>query len=308
MKAIFIGGCERSGTTLLGSLIGRMDSAICTPESQFKYGLCDANSKRDMKRIKYNFRLGLWNLGENVIDKCISSSSSGMELLNCLVAEYSKKKARNNQVEWWVDHTPNNLKKSWYLERYFPNARYIHIVRDGRGVAASVMPLDWGPNTALWAGPWWVRQVGYGLAAEKMIGERAIRVKYEELLSRPRYVLSKISEYLDLPIDMHLSPQPSSDFQVPSYSDNQHELIGSSIDESRATAWKDDLSNRQIRDFESESFDMLKMLGYECMEDIKNGIGADMNFSYKAVRFMQDKVIFNLLNKMRKFIRAKKSC
>ncbi|MBD3360653.1 hypothetical protein GF366_02510, partial [Candidatus Peregrinibacteria bacterium] len=36
MKYIFIGGCPRSGTTMLGSLLGAHPEALCIPESQFK--------------------------------------------------------------------------------------------------------------------------------------------------------------------------------------------------------------------------------------------------------------------------------
>jgi Sulfotransferase family len=36
LQPIFIGGCPRSGTTMLGSMIGSMSSCIVTPESIFK--------------------------------------------------------------------------------------------------------------------------------------------------------------------------------------------------------------------------------------------------------------------------------
>ena len=34
-KVVFIGGCSRSGTTLLGSLLGSPSNCVTTPESQF---------------------------------------------------------------------------------------------------------------------------------------------------------------------------------------------------------------------------------------------------------------------------------
>ena len=37
MKTIFIGGCARSGTTLLGAMLGVHKECLTTPESQFKF-------------------------------------------------------------------------------------------------------------------------------------------------------------------------------------------------------------------------------------------------------------------------------
>lgn len=302
MDVIFVGGCERSGTTLLGTILGRIPGAVCTPESQFKYGLCEADCSGDMRVVKNSFRLSLWGLKDGTINDCIRRSSTGKELLHHLVKAYGENTVNEGSAKIWVDHTPTNLKKSWYLDRYFPHAKYIHIVRDGRGVAASVMPLDWGPNTALWAGPWWAEQIGHGLAAEKMIGERVLQVKYEKLLKEPSHVLSKIARYFELPVDAQSISQSSSDFQVPSYSDSQHELIGSSINESRATAWRSELSDRQIRDFESGASDMIQLLGYKCSV---NGQIDKMGMSYKAFRFLQDKCVINIINKIRNYTRRK---
>lgn len=35
-QQIFIGGCSRSGTTLLGAMLGAHSDIICSPESHFK--------------------------------------------------------------------------------------------------------------------------------------------------------------------------------------------------------------------------------------------------------------------------------
>jgi len=39
MKPIFIGGCERSGTTLLGAMLGGHADLLCVPEMQFKFDI-----------------------------------------------------------------------------------------------------------------------------------------------------------------------------------------------------------------------------------------------------------------------------
>ena len=56
----------------------------------------------------------------------------------------------------WVDHTPQNLIHAKLLVDLFPDARMIHIVRDGRAVANSLMRVDRGPNNIEDAANFWV--------------------------------------------------------------------------------------------------------------------------------------------------------
>jgi len=55
----------------------------------------------------------------------------------------------------WVEMTPPNAKAADALCRMFPRARIVHMVRDGRDVAASVARRTWGPNDVPSALGWW---------------------------------------------------------------------------------------------------------------------------------------------------------
>jgi Sulfotransferase family len=68
------------------------------------------------------------------------------------------------EADWWVDHTPTNLRFARLLTAWFPEARFIHIVRDP-GRAASVMPLNWGPNTITEAALFWKRRMALALTS-----------------------------------------------------------------------------------------------------------------------------------------------
>lgn len=59
----------------------------------------------------------------------------------------------------WVEMTPPNAKRALELTRLFPRSRVIHMVRDGRDVAASVAIRSWGPNDILSALSWWGKQM-----------------------------------------------------------------------------------------------------------------------------------------------------
>src|SRR5699024_12788194 len=52
-----------------------------------------------------------------------------------------------------------NANRAAALCRMFPDDRLVHVVRDGRDVAASVARRSWGPNDILSALTWWGNQV-----------------------------------------------------------------------------------------------------------------------------------------------------
>jgi hypothetical protein len=45
MKPIFIGGCERSGTTLLGAMLGTHPRYLCVPEMKFKIDVLSSSGE-----------------------------------------------------------------------------------------------------------------------------------------------------------------------------------------------------------------------------------------------------------------------
>ena len=63
-------------------------------------------------------------------------------------------------------------------------------------MAASLLPLDWGPNNTLHAAEYWLAHTAPGLAAESELGaERVLRVKYEDLVSQPESALQRIASF-----------------------------------------------------------------------------------------------------------------
>jgi hypothetical protein len=57
----------------------------------------------------------------------------------------------------WIEMTPSTALNATSLLRLFPDMRIVHVVRDGRDVAASVARLwGWDPEAAL---EWWLRRV-----------------------------------------------------------------------------------------------------------------------------------------------------
>jgi hypothetical protein len=266
MKPVFIGGCGRSGTTLLGSLLGAHSECIVTPESQFKIeslrllaGSEDTGLAEILEMIRSHSRFKLWDVRVDPAEGLQRASDLG-SLLVWFVQKYAQSRGKPH-ASFWVDHTGANSKYAPSMLELYPEARFIHLVRDGRGVAASVMPLDWGPNSVHLAAHWWTEQVAYGLASELYLGPRAMRMTFEELVSSPEASLRRLCDFLELTFEPGMIH--ADGFDVPSFTRSQHQLVGEPPDPTRAECWKHDLTQREIEVFESLTGDLLVALGYE---------------------------------------------
>lgn len=271
IRPLFIGGCERSGTTMLGAMVGAHSRSVCVPESHFIEHLLtqdgfDPEAIEPGKTLAAivahrRYRL-LWDLplDSDAVDAA-ELGSTYAELLSWLVRAYGGRLGKTGAL-LWVDHTPSNFKRGLTMLRMFPEARFIHLVRDGRGVAASLLPLDWGPNDILSAADFWMARCAAGLAAELQLGsERVLRVRYEDLLLNPEATLRAIAVFAGLPYE---SAMTQGTGHGPSrYNQRQHRLVGQPPDQSRAHSWNRCLTPRQIEIFESEAGELLETLGYQ---------------------------------------------
>lgn len=262
MKAVFVGGCPRSGTTLVGTLLAAYLDCTVTPESQFKN---EWFRYRDEATDPWDFvtahpRFKLWDIDvADVPDPRPSDIGAAVELA---VGAYANKTGQS-ATSPWIDHTPSNLRFAATfdeIERW--DLRYVHIVRDGRAIANSIMPLDWGPNTAMAAGRYWAAEIGAALAAETRFPDRTMRVRYEDLLVSTDDTIAGIADFTGL------SPRPGGPdldtVHMPDYyTKNYHRLLHGGVDQTRSAAWRKELAPRQIELFEFASGELLDLLGYD---------------------------------------------
>ena len=108
----------------------------------------------------------------------------------------------------WADCTPEY---GLYLKRIdsdFPDARILHVVRDGRDVALSlgrqnfIQPLPWHRgDREVSAGAYWAWINQKITEASQAFGDRYLRFKYESLCDNYKKSLNEISEFIGKPID-----------------------------------------------------------------------------------------------------------
>ncbi len=259
MKTVFIGGCDRSGTTLLASMLGCATGAIVTPESQFKYDILD--NFEHCKHSDSLWRLKMWGISYSVLTDYVKKAKDGKLLLQGLVYAYAKSVGADSKPLLWIDHTPANIRNVISLAAHFQDAKFVHIIRDGRAVATSVMPLEWGPNNILDAADWWLGKLSFGLAACSILPNMVKMIKYEALVEHPERELRNLCAFLD--IEYSEKMPTGQGFRVPGYTRKQHVLVGRRPDVSRLYAWSDNLTAREVGLFEFKAGEMLRLMEYE---------------------------------------------
>jgi hypothetical protein len=80
----------------------------------------------------------------------------------------------------------------------WPKARFIHLVRDGRDVALSTIPMGWAGN--MWSGisRWVEAEECWSAVAERLPDDQHMTVNYEALIADPEIELNRITHFLGL--------------------------------------------------------------------------------------------------------------
>lgn len=82
------------------------------------------------------------------------------------------------------------------LAALFPQARYIHLVRDPRDVARSSIGMGWAGNTYRGVDIWAAAERSWDRLVPSLTAERYLQVHYEELLARLTGELTRICAFL----------------------------------------------------------------------------------------------------------------
>lgn len=270
-RPVFIGGCDRSGTTLLGDLLGTSPWTLTTPESQFLHELLlhlklgSFPTPQDAARwLQNHFRFAAWDLqlAPEKLEQLLALDNA-RDTIEGIIQGYARQYHPHKAgADVWVDHTPDNFKYHAMLKARFPEARFIHIVRDGRAVCASIKDLDWGPNNAYSASRHWADRLQQALAVESAEGDNCYRIHFEDLVANPAGELAKLCAFIDIPFDDAMIK--GGGLVLPKFTRNQHRHVGQAPQASKADQWRQTLSRRELREFESYPFSrtLLEHLGY----------------------------------------------
>jgi hypothetical protein len=202
-RPVFIVGCPRSGTSLAVELFARHPDVANWSEAG---RLWDPEHYSDAEADH------CW--GEERVTERVARRLHGW----CEWYRASRGRSR------FVNKHPRNSVRIDFLDRIFPDARFIHVIRDGRAVVNSILteirrsprrqkipfggfckPPDWRrllredlvEQTALQ----WGEIVRYVRARRERLSQRYLEVSYEALCADPRATYKACFAFAGLPVD-----------------------------------------------------------------------------------------------------------
>jgi hypothetical protein len=136
------------------------------------------------------------------------------------------------------------------LRSLWPQARYVHLVRDPRDVARSVLQKGWAGNIYQASGVWIQAEDCWDSLVTHLSHDQAIELHYENLIAQTEAELSRICKF----IGVEFAPA-MLDYQVDArqYPPPDHRL---------ASQWKTKLSPRDVAMVERRTADRLESRGY----------------------------------------------
>ena len=97
------------------------------------------------------------------------------------------------------DNTPSYVWAIPKIDALLPLSKYIHMVRDPRDVAASMLKMRFGANDAVTAALDWTGNLGAWLACERLVPEhRRFEIRYEDLCADPERELKRVAVFLGI--------------------------------------------------------------------------------------------------------------
>lgn len=237
---VLAGGTGRSGTTIIGKLLSRHSAVGLARPSEIRIltygnGLLDLHLRNRVGRYRHflvtdklhlsRFRYRLFNDWWERESKSggIAGLIQGMEpaklqeLYDLLKEDWRSNRGSApalffrsfvdsqktlTKKKLWVDTTPSNLYRSHEIANFLPKVRFIHMVRDGRDVIASVIREPWGPNSYEEGLVWYRNRMIRNVQNSKALGSQVLTISLEDLVIRNRTdSLIRVLNFLELEVD-----------------------------------------------------------------------------------------------------------
>jgi sulfotransferase family protein len=282
--APFVIGMTRSGTTLLRLMLDSHPELTIPPETHFVPDVIKAfNDGRDSPE---EF-VAVMAASRRWADFGIPAEQLRRELekLRPLLSPevplraFYRLYAKGQRKRRWGDKTPGYATKMRRIQRTLPEARFIHMIRDGRDVALSLQEREAGLSTEQVARRWRHRINNTRRAAEHV--PDYVEIRYEDLVGDPETTLRRICDHIDLKwsprmLDYHeraaerleemAQPLAAEEDKRALSAESRleaHALTSEPPRTDRSGRWRGEMAPDELATFEEHAGELLAELGYE---------------------------------------------
>jgi hypothetical protein len=133
-------------------------------------------------------------------------------------------------------------------QQLFPQARFIHLIRDPRDCARSSIGMGWAGNVYFGLDPWIHAEASWDRLSPHLRKGQALQVQYEEMVAHPQEVLSRVCRFLGLAYDARMLELGDTTYSPPSAA--------------FANQWQRHMSEGDVKLVEARVGDIMRARGY----------------------------------------------
>jgi hypothetical protein len=280
----FIVGVGRSGTTLLRMMLDSHPELSIPPETNFfralRKGLPGQRDPRGffLKTVAVAQQRSDFGFTTAELERRVRAIQP-FDLASALRALYLLYASRFGKKRWG-DKTPTNLPEMEMIQRVLPEARFIHVVRDGRDVALSLKEVWFGPDTFRECAEAWVWAIEQARRQRPAL-RHYVEVRFETLVREPETTLREVCGFLDLPwapsmLAYHQRAAERLEESCRDYVDPGGRLVATGRqriaalrrtaarpDAGRIGRWRTEMNAQERDEFHAVAAETLRGLGYE---------------------------------------------
>jgi Sulfotransferase family len=266
----FIVGCDRSGTTLLRLILDRSGEVAIPTESMTLVDFArerdapldtDAAFDRLARAVWRHPKIREWGLAGGPPKR--EGRTGAAAYRAALEAPYLAY-ARGRGAARWADKTPHYVLHAGLIRRTFPEARIVHIVRDGRDVALSLLRVPFGAANVWAAAHQWRDAVDAGDAAAERDADAVLTVRYEDLVAEPEATVRRVCAFCELTFRSEmLQVERTGADRLIRGQESWFTQLGAGITTASAGRWRTQMSPARQAVFTSIAAGALRRHGYE---------------------------------------------
>jgi hypothetical protein len=305
--APFIVGMTRSGTTLLRLMLDSHPKLAIPPETHFVPQVLklfrgeEPGPGKIASQIAATRRFADLGFTRAEVRRALADVSPLDDGL-ALRAFYDLY-ARRQGKKRFGEKTPGYGERMKRIEGALPEARFIHMIRDGRDVALSYERKEADPVATKKIAVRWRRRVN----ATRRQGDKVAHyteVRYEDLVTDPEGELRRLCEFIELDfrpemltyheraaerleeIAKPLEAEEGKAGMAPEQRLAAHERLMEPPSADRVAIWRREMSETDQAEFENKAGELLAELGYETRTDFtlspERSTGTDFSLSPKS--------------------------
>ncbi|MBM7623039.1 sulfotransferase [Sporohalobacter salinus] len=262
----FIIGCGRSGTTLLRSILNAHSDISIPPEfvalaeliktyKNFNYISWNDLLNMIISVFKSTPHFSIWKVElSEIYEQLLDLEQKERTLAKIIDTIYNNFLQHNfSQAKIWGDKTPLNTLNIELIDEVFPDAKYIHLIRNGKDVVSSYLNSTKYVNSVERACARWNKHVSKGLEfKESQNKDEYLEVYYEDLVTNPSQEVEKICNLIGVEFNSTMLNYHDQLSKLDDTKAEQHKNLHKDINTDSIGKWEKGLNS-----FQKEKVDKL---------------------------------------------------